>query len=271
MDRVADQFGFVVVYPKGQQAAEVLGHKLPGYTHNGGGCCSSACSDGPGRLDDVAFARALVGVMPVAINRSRIYSTGFSNGGFMSYRLGCEAPDLVAAIAPVSAILANNPNFVMKSSQKFECDRADGRNVPVLHIHGTKDQLVTYAGNPFFQWGSVVNTVKDWATANHCNSSSSDHGGGSYVPTTTFQNRSNATNNSVLCQNYCGGGSSNVTLCTVVGGTHAWPGGRCGGTFGPCTLTIPDYCTLHMAGEALIHAADEIWRFFSTKTLQVKE
>lgn len=41
---------------------------------------------GAGRLDDVAFARALVTVMPVAINRSRVYSTGFSNGGIDTQR-----------------------------------------------------------------------------------------------------------------------------------------------------------------------------------------
>eukprot|EP00729_Bicosta_minor_P011641 gene11641-12322_t len=213
MDRVADEHGFVVVYPKGGQAAEVLGHKLPGYTHNGGGCCSSACTDGAGRLDDVAFARALVTVMPVAINRSRVYSTGFSNGGFMSYRLGCEAPDLVAAIAPVSAVLANKPNLVMQSTQKFECNRSssstgtgtggNGRLVPVLHIHGTQDQLVTYAGNPLFEWPSVVSTVLNWvgggANGGHNNSSSSSS---SIMPVTTFENKSTVTNNSVLCQNY---------------------------------------------------------------------
>ena len=162
----------------------------------------------------------------------------------MSYRLGCEAPDLVAAIAPVSAVLANKPNLAMQSTQKFECNRSssstgtgtggNGRLVPVLHIHGTQDQLVTYAGNPLFEWPSVVSTVLSWvgggANGGHNNSSSSSS---SIMPVTTFENKSTVTNNSVLCQNY--GEDFNVTLCTVTGGTHAWPGGRCGGSYGPVT------------------------------------
>eukprot|EP01047_Picozoa_sp_COSAG01_P055170 COSAG01_NODE_6113_length_3843_cov_5.851763_3_plen_181_part_00 len=80
MDRVADVQGFILAYPQGGARATVLGHALPGYTHNGGGCCSSADSDGV-RIDDVAFARALVEAVDavVTVDRSRVYTTGFSN------------------------------------------------------------------------------------------------------------------------------------------------------------------------------------------------
>ena len=108
MDAVADQHGFIVAYPLGGARAKVLGHELSGFTHNGGGCCSSANTDGV-RIDDVAFARALVDAVDKIhpIQRTRVYSTGFSNGGFMSYRLACEASDVFAAVAVVSAVLAN--------------------------------------------------------------------------------------------------------------------------------------------------------------------
>ena len=43
----------------------------------------------------------------------RVYSTGFSNGAFMSHRLACQASDVFAAIASVSGVLANRPNLVM--------------------------------------------------------------------------------------------------------------------------------------------------------------
>ena len=59
----------------------------------------------------------------------------------------------------------------------------------------------------------------------------------------------------------------NVTFCTVEGGGHAWPGGRCGGPLGPCTLNLGPIGTLHVAGEPLLHTADEIWRFFSDKVM----
>jgi polyhydroxybutyrate depolymerase len=80
MDRVANLHGFILAYPQGGAKATVLGHGLPGFTHNGGGCCSSADSDGV-RIDDVAFARALVGAVDavVPVDRSRVYTTGFSN------------------------------------------------------------------------------------------------------------------------------------------------------------------------------------------------
>lgn len=86
------------------------------------------------------------------------------------------------------------------------------------------------------------------------------------TPVPTFSNQSTETNNSVSCHSYCEG-MANVTLCTVDGGTHAWPGGRCGGELGACTLSIPGYATLHMAGEPLIHTSEEIWRFFQDKVL----
>ena len=162
LDAVADGHDFIVVYPLGGARAKVLGHELSGFTHNGGGCCSSADTDGV-RIDDVAFARALVDAVDKIhpIHRARVYSTGFSNGGFMSYRLACEASDVFAAVAVVSAVLANRPNLAMGSMQSFDC--APPRPVPVLHVHGNKDELVTYTGNPLFGWLPVLSTVRAWA------------------------------------------------------------------------------------------------------------
>ena len=37
------------------------------------------------------------------INSSRIYATGISNGGIMTYRVGAELSHIFAAIAPVAA------------------------------------------------------------------------------------------------------------------------------------------------------------------------
>ena len=256
-DRVSDAGAFILAYPQGGAKATVLGHSLPGFTHNGGGCCSSADSDKT-RIDDVAFARALVDAVDlvVPVDRSRVYSTGFSNGGFMSYRLGCQASDVFAAVAVVSAVLANHPNLAMGSTQKFDCQPP--RTVPLLHIHGTKDELVTYTGNPLFGWPAAEASAKAWAARNGC------HQGNKH---TTFENHSATSNSSVRCVEWCGGEMTNVTICTIQGGTHAWPAGRCGGKLGACTLAIPGYATLHLAGEPIMHASDEIWRFFKGKRL----
>ncbi len=95
-DPLADEKGFVVAYPNGTGR---LGDVF--LTWNGGTCCGYASHQ---NVDDVGFVRALVRDVQavVKIDAKRIYATGLSNGGIMSYRLACEASDLIAAIGPVS-------------------------------------------------------------------------------------------------------------------------------------------------------------------------
>ena len=92
----ADEEGFIVVYPDGSG-------RLDRYllTWNAGFCCGYALEN---NIDDVGFIRALIEYLQekYAINRNMIYVTGISNGGMMSYRLGAELSDIVAAIAPVA-------------------------------------------------------------------------------------------------------------------------------------------------------------------------
>ena len=89
MNETAEARGFIVVYPEGVNGV-----------WDAGACCASQT------VDDVGFARAIVEYMQehACIDSRRIYSTGMSNGGRMSYRLGCEAADVFAAIAPVAGI-----------------------------------------------------------------------------------------------------------------------------------------------------------------------
>ena len=62
---------------------------------------------GPGRHDDMAFLRGLIGrlVEDRIADAARIYVTGPSNGGMMTLRLACEAAELIAAAAPIIASL----------------------------------------------------------------------------------------------------------------------------------------------------------------------
>jgi polyhydroxybutyrate depolymerase len=182
-DVVADAEGFIVVYPNSPDAS-----------WNGGTCCASAA----GR-DDVGFARALVAEVSskACIDAKRVYSMGMSNGGFMSFRLGCEAADLFAAIAPVAGKIGV-PN----------CQPV--RPIPLLAIHGTADSLVAYnTGALSPDMLTVPDTAKKWADLDACT-----HG-----PDTVFE-RGNTR-----CQAWssCGGGAS-VTLCSIEGGGHCWPG-----------------------------------------------
>ena len=69
----------------------------------------------------------------IGIDRSRVYATGISNGGMMSYTLACNS-DLFAAIGPDSA------------TQLDPC--ASPHPTSVMHIHGTTDRLIRYNGGP---------------------------------------------------------------------------------------------------------------------------
>ncbi|HET8880766.1 MAG TPA: PHB depolymerase family esterase, partial [Solimonas sp.] len=90
LDAVADQHGFIVVYPDGV-----------GRAWNAGSCCAKPMKE---RIDDVGFIRAVIADVKrdYKIDATRVYGTGFSNGAMLLHRIACEAPDTFAAIAPVS-------------------------------------------------------------------------------------------------------------------------------------------------------------------------
>jgi len=181
IDVQAEQRGWVMVYPA-----------APDQQWNGGTCCFQTARD------DVAFARDLVTFVEskVCVDRKRVYTAGFSNGGFMSYRLACEAADLFAASAPIAGAFAYTNGASCKPS----------RPIPLYAINGTVDPLVTYNGGLF---PSAPNSFKWMADADKCT--------GSPVVTKTVGAWS--------CQTYqqCAAGVE-VTLCTVNGMGHCMPG-----------------------------------------------
>ncbi len=180
MDAKADEAGFVVVYPEGADRS-----------WNAGACCGGAASN---NVDDVGFARALVAYTRerVCVDPKRIYATGFSNGGRMSYRLGCEAADLFAAIAPVAGTksfpdLENSPGC------------APERPIPLLDIMGSVDSRI--AAQP--------GQIAEWREFNGCTDAEAEE---------TYREGQHA------CYSYqrCTAGTS-VTYCVVDGLGHAWP------------------------------------------------
>lgn len=146
---LADREGFLVVYPEG------IGHN---WNDGRQDVQAQAFRE---KVDDVAFLRAVVDdvARQHPVDRSRVYATGVSNGGFMSSRLGIEAPDLVAAIAPVVGGIA-------------EGLPAPSKPLPVLIIQGTEDPLVPYGGGAVAKTrGRLIPTeeaVKRWCAANGC-------------------------------------------------------------------------------------------------------
>merc|ERR1712048_24903 len=84
--------------------------------------------------DDVGFIDTLLDELEASycIDRSRIYMTGFSNGGFMTQRMGCELNHRLAAIAPQHGQLALG----------FNCEPKYKDPMPIINIWGTADDLV---------------------------------------------------------------------------------------------------------------------------------
>lgn len=206
---VADQNGFIVVYPNG--SGLLSDDKL--LTWNGGSCCGSAQRN---NVDDVGFVRAMVTDLQAQANIDvkRIYATGMSNGGILSQRLACEAADLFAAVAPVSGTLNFQP-----------CDPS--RPISLIEFHGTADQNILYNGGygpksiAKVDFASVQSSVEFWVSFNKCNS----------------QPRTDSVAD-IKHETWAGcADSSSVELYTIIGGGHAWPGGPGGleGSDNPAT------------------------------------
>lgn len=177
----ADSHGAVIIYPEGIEGS-----------FNAGDCCGAAHDQG---VDDVGATLATIDDVAedVPIDQSRIYSTGFSNGASMSYRLACES-DRFAAIGPVAGI------------QFVPCDSPVATSV--LHIHGLADTTVPADGDIRAD-GTVVRPLAEviaaWREALRCAPSVESEADG--------LRRSTAQ---------CPGGRS-VDLITLDSLPHTWP------------------------------------------------
>lgn len=139
-EELADREGFVVVYGNGVPEANSGDGQVP--MRNGGflpGCFPEHAGEGY----DVTYVRLLLAQLEteLPIDRSRIYATGLSQGGGMSLQLALEAPDLVAAIAPVEG-LPFHPSGVWLHS----CHPKPGYDdVSIAMLASTHDRFISYA------------------------------------------------------------------------------------------------------------------------------
>lgn len=199
--RLAASAGYVLAFPNGYS-------RLPRgrmATWNAGGCCGPARDQG---VDDVGFLRAVVADVQgrLAIDPTRVYATGMSNGGMMAYRLACEAADVFTAVAAVAGTEAT-PGC------------RPSRAVSVLHIHARDDTHVLYGGgagpdafrdrSKIMHFVSVPETMARWAQRLQCSS-----------PPRAVLQREGAR-----CEAYAGcAAGAKLQLCTVESGGHSWPG-----------------------------------------------
>jgi polyhydroxybutyrate depolymerase len=136
----------------------------------------------------------------VCIDPKRIYAVGYSMGGGMSYKLACDAADIIAAISPAA--------FQLMTESEWPCHPS--RPITVISFNGTSDFVIPYTGgdvNPpnglpvTNHFLGAVGTFTKWAQLDGCTDMPADKGGG--------------------CQTYnqCKDGVE-VTLCTKPQGGH---------------------------------------------------
>ena len=141
-DEIASSEGIVVVYPQGTQ-------DFFGNTHWN-------ANIGYSNTDDHGFLVALVQHLQqqYGLSPDCTYSCGMSNGGYMSYSLACEHPEVFAAVGSVTGSM---------SAADFGC--IPNEVVPIIHLHGTNDNIVTYQGGVGAAgWGSdgVQEIIAHW-------------------------------------------------------------------------------------------------------------
>ncbi len=212
---IADTANFLMVLPNGTFSGT--------YQYWNAGIISSG-------VNDIAFLSALIDSIDLTYNvdLNRVYSTGMSNGGFMSHTLACELSHRITAIASVTG-------SIFTTQYGTNCHPT--HPMPVMQIHGTADGTVPFIGSTTM--APIDSVIRYWVRYNNCN----------FTP--TFINVPNISlTDGCTAERYLysnGNSGSTVELYKIIGGTHSWPGFPFGGV-----------------GTNLdINASKEIWRFFN--------
>jgi polyhydroxybutyrate depolymerase len=121
---------------------------------NGTDACCDFEQEG---VDDSAYLRGLVdeAIDRFHVDPDRVYFSGHSNGGYMSYRMACDHADAVAAIAGLAGATWLDEG---------RCGASEP--VSVLHIHGDADSTVEYGGDEYSP--GAIESAQRWATRAGC-------------------------------------------------------------------------------------------------------
>ncbi len=211
---VADTAKFLIVHPQGTLDGSNQPYWNAGLSPSG--------------AKDLQFVSELIDTLKAHYNidLNAVYSTGLSNGGFMSNYLACNLSNKIAAIGSVAG--------TMFTSFSPTCNPS--RPVPVIHIHGTADATVPYNGAA----GEIAvdSLMKYWRLHNNCNA----------IPTFTNLPDIVPADGGTATRYLWSGGNSGSTneLYKIIGGGHTWPGATT-----IIGVTNQDF-----------NASVEIWRFF---------
>ncbi|MEO0895828.1 MAG: PHB depolymerase family esterase [Bacteroidota bacterium] len=155
MSMVADTHKFAVCYPQGLR--------------DFGGTPHWNAQLNISNTDDIGFLVNLAKHLQQTqqLDSNATFSCGMSNGGFMSYALGCQRPDVFKAIASVTG--------TMSGASWNNCD-LDSMAIPVFQISGLSDNVVPVNGIPTIPegWGgapSIFEVMRFWKEENQCTES----------------------------------------------------------------------------------------------------
>ena len=139
MDNYAHQNGIGVIYPEGIKRSWNVGKAI--------------LND----ENDIGFVNALIDSVSLKYNidSDRIYACGFSNGGTFSYELICGLSNKIAAFGSVGGNFSINENRLCNIE----------REIPLIHIHGTRDRLQKY-NHSDEDFLSTIESVNYWAKYN---------------------------------------------------------------------------------------------------------
>ena len=190
MRALADRDNAILVYPQGAL--------LDGDPHWN---TAPLGGDNKSDVDDIGFFNALLDALSAnyAIDTGRVYATGYSNGGDMTYTLACYLTDRVTGIAPVSGNMGSDPEAYCQPSHP----------TPVMIVHGTGDGIRPYNGYPGYL-EPIEDTLSFWGAQNQITAQpteSSFTDGGQQVER----------------REYTGGqGGVEMRLYKVINGQHVW-------------------------------------------------
>lgn len=203
----------------------------------------------PDLPDDVQFIADVIDDIgdALCIDTTRIYVDGFSNGAFLASLIACRLADRVAAVAAVAGLL-----------HPADCEPA--RPIPILAIHGTADEFVTFDGSPNtaltaltwndestrafadLEFGPATSSLSAWADREGCTQPATERDVTPAVRVVRYADCPSA---------------STLELYIASGAGHTWPGSAfasaSAGILGPATDDI--------------NANDVIWEFFQAHPL----
>jgi len=146
-------FGFVLLTPDG-----TVDSKGMRYWNASPSCCDFEHTG----VDDVAYLRGLIAEAreTLHIDAGRVTLLGHSNGGFMAYRMACEAADTITAVATIAG------------SMSVDVPCTPARPVSVLTVHGTDDDTIGFEGGTIMDapYLGAEDLAQGWVERSACTS-----------------------------------------------------------------------------------------------------